>query len=64
MLIKTLLNKVERFKSFVDGTIQVMLVAGVEALVFDIEPPRQSQPVCPECGQRSLSHRKKEKNRL
>jgi hypothetical protein len=52
MLIKTLLNKVEQFKSFVYGTIQVMLVDGVEALVIDIEPRRNSQPVCPECGKR------------
>lgn len=52
MLIKTLLNKVERFKSFVYGSTQVMLVNGVEALVLDIEPRRNSQPTCPECGKR------------
>jgi transposase len=50
MLIKTLLNKVERFKSFVYGSIWVQLVDGVEALVIDIEPRRNSRPVCPECG--------------
>jgi transposase len=52
MLIKTLLNKVERFKSFVYGSICVMLVDGVEALVIDMEPRRNSGPICPECGQR------------
>jgi hypothetical protein len=52
MLIKTLLNKVERFKSFVYGSICVMLVDGVEALVVDIEPRSNSRPVCPECGKR------------
>ena len=52
MLIKTLLNKVERFKSFVYGSTCVMLVDGVEALVIDIEPRRNSRPVCPECGKR------------
>jgi len=52
MLIKTLLNKVERFKSFVYGTTQVTLVNGAEALVIDIEPRRNSQPACPECGKR------------
>ena len=36
MLIKTLLNKVERFKSFVYTTTQIMLIGGVEALVIDI----------------------------
>ena len=50
MLIKTLLNKVERFKSFVYGSARVTMVAGTEALVIDIEPRRNSRPVCPECG--------------
>jgi len=35
MLIKTLLNKVERFKSFVYGSVCVQLVDGLEALVID-----------------------------
>jgi hypothetical protein len=46
MLIKTLLNKVERFKSFIYGTICVMFVDGAEALVVDTEPRRSSQPIC------------------
>ena len=52
MLIKTLLNKVERFKSFVYGSSSVQFVDGVEALVIDIDPRRNSRPVCPECGKR------------
>lgn len=52
MLIKTLLNKVERFKSFVYDSICVKLVDSVEALVIDIEPRRNSRPICPECGKR------------
>lgn len=52
MLIKTLLNKVERFKSFVYGAVCVTLVDGVEALVIDIEPRSNSRPICPECGKR------------
>ena len=52
MLIKTLLNKVERFKSFVYGAVSVMLVDGVEALVIDINPRSNSRPLCPECGKR------------
>lgn len=50
MLIKTLLNKVERFKSFVYGAVVVTLVGGTEALVIDIEPRRNSRPICPECS--------------
>ena len=52
MLIKTLLNKVERFKSFVYGSTSVQLVDGVEALIIDIKPRRNSRPVCPKCGKR------------
>src|SRR5512133_175821 len=56
MLIKTLLNKVERFKSFIYGTASVMLVDGGEALVIDIEPRRNSRPICPECGRRRSTY--------
>lgn len=50
MLIKTLLNKVERFKSFVYTSVCLMLINGKDALVIDIEPRRNSRPICPECG--------------
>lgn len=49
MLIKTLLNKVERFKSFVYSTVCVTLIEGTEALVIDIEPRRNSRPICSDC---------------
>lgn len=52
MLIKTLLNKVERFKSFVYGTVCIMLVTDIEALVIDIEARRNSRSICSECGKR------------
>lgn len=56
MLIKTLLNKVERFKSFIYGTASVMRIDGGEALVIDIEPRRNSQPICPECHKRRSAY--------
>ena len=52
MLIKTLLNKVERFKSFIYGDSKLMAVGSNEALVIDIKPRRNSKPECPECGKR------------
>ena len=52
MQIKTLLNKVIRFKSFVYGSICIMLVDGADALVIDIKPRCNSRPVCPECHKR------------
>ena len=48
MQIKTLLNKVIRFKSFVYGSVCIMLVNGVDALVIDIKPRRNGGPICPE----------------
>ena len=49
MLIKTLLNKVERFKSFIYGDSKLMTVGGNEALVIDIKPRKNSKPECPDC---------------
>ena len=52
MLIKTLLNKTERYKSFVYSAVCIMLVGGSDALVIDIVPRRNSRPRCPECSKR------------
>jgi len=52
MLIKTLLNKVERFKALVYGTTKIVLIDGMEALIIDIVPRRNSLPICPECNKR------------
>lgn len=52
MLIKTLLNKVERFKSFVYGDASFQTVKGSDALVIDIKARSNSKPSCPECGKR------------
>jgi transposase len=56
MLIKTLLNKVERFKSFIYGNSKLMTVGGNEALVIDIKPRQNSKPECPECGKRGKTY--------
>jgi transposase len=56
MLIKTLLNKVERFKSFIYGDARFKTVKGSEALVIDIKARRNSKPACPECGKRGKVH--------
>jgi transposase len=56
MLIKTLLNKVERFKSFIYGDSKIMTVGGDAALVVNIKPRRNSKPECPECGKRGKTY--------
>ncbi len=56
MLIKTLLNKVERFKSFIYGDSRLAVIGGADALIIDIKARRNSKPECPECGKRGKTH--------
>jgi len=56
MLIKTLLNKVERFKSFIYGDSRLTTINGVDALIIDIKPRRNSKPECPDCGKRGKTY--------
>ena len=56
MLIKTLLNKVVRFKSFIYGEASFQTVKDSEALIIDIMPRRKSKPECPECGKRCKTY--------
>lgn len=56
MLIKTLLNKAEHFKSFVFTTVSLCIVKGTEAVVIDIVARKNSMPECPECGKRCKVH--------
>lgn len=56
MLIKTLLNKVERFKSFIYGDSRLTIVNGADSLIIDIKPRRNSKPECPECGKRCKTY--------
>ena len=50
MLIKTVLNRLECFKSFVFGTITMQTIKGSEAVVVEIKARANSKPECPECG--------------
>jgi len=52
MLIKTLLNRVEKVKFHVYRRIALEQVRGVDAIVVDIEPRSNSRPICPVCGKR------------
>ena len=56
MLIKTLLNKVEHFKSFVFDKARLTIIDGCDAVVIDIKPRKNSKPECPECGRRGKIH--------
>jgi transposase len=56
MLVKTVLNHVEHFKSFVFSTVRFQVVRGSEALVVDVKPRANSKPECSECGRRGKTY--------
>jgi hypothetical protein len=50
MQIKTILNRVQKFKSFVYGAIRWVEGAAVPTLEVEIQPRLNSRPVCSGCG--------------
>lgn len=52
MLIKTILNKIEKFKSFIYGKITLERIGGKEALIVAIKPRENAKGICPKCGKR------------
>lgn len=56
MLFITLLNKTEKFKSFVLKKAHFTQVGGEEAIVVDIVPRKNTKPVCRICMQQCCTH--------
>jgi transposase len=52
MQLKTILNRVQKFKSFVYQSVQWLESDGVLALVIEIVPRAHSDPICSGCGRR------------
>jgi len=52
MQIKTILNRVQKFKSFVYGTVRWVEPAPVPTLEVQMLPRSNSRPVCSGCGKR------------
>jgi transposase len=52
MQVKTILNRVQKFKSFVYGAVRWVEGAAVSSLEVEIHPRSNSRPVCSECGRR------------
>jgi len=50
MLIKTILNRIEKFKSFIYGKITLEQINGTDTLIVEVEPRRNAKGVCPKCG--------------
>jgi len=56
MLVKTVLNKVEHFKSFVFGTVIFEKIEGAEALVIEVNARANSKPECSKCEKKGKPH--------
>jgi transposase len=52
MQLKTILNRVQKFKSFVYGNVRWVESDGVSALLIEIIARAHSRPICSSCGRR------------
>ena len=50
MQIKTILNRIQKFKSFVYGAVRLVEGTPVPTLEVEIQPRSNSRPVCSGCG--------------
>ena len=51
MRIQTVLNRVEKFKSFVYGRVTLVEDNGKPVMVVELQPRKNSRPLCSACGQ-------------
>lgn len=56
MLLKTILNRVEKYKSFVYGETRFVDNNGRLSLLVDVHPRRNSRPECSGCGERGSQY--------
>ena len=56
MQIKTILNRIQKHRGFVYGTVQIEKQGGAEALTIDIYPHARNRPRCSGCGQRGVHY--------
>jgi transposase len=56
MLFTTLLNKIEKFKSFVYKKAHLEQIGGEEAIIVEIEPRKNARPVCRVCMKQCGTH--------
>ena len=52
MQLKTILNRIQKFKSFVYGTIRWIEDAKEPAIEAELRPRTNSRPICAECGRK------------
>lgn len=64
MRIQTILNHVEKFKSFVYGAARFETQGDELALVVQVRPRKNSPPVCSGCGRRGVAYDRLEERRF
>jgi transposase len=64
MRIQTILNRVEKFKSFVYGEARLEERGGGPALVVPMEPRKNGRPFCSGCGRRGRTYDRLEERRF
>lgn len=64
MRIQTILNRVEKFKSFVYGKASLEKHDDGLALVVEVQPRKNSRPVCSGCGRRGRPYDRLERRRF
>ena len=52
MLVKTVLNRLVRFKSFVLGNVFFKKCEGEDVVIVEISPRKGGRPVCQECARK------------
>lgn len=58
MLIKTILNRIEKFKSFVYGECCFEEIDNTPSLIVDVAARKNAKGLCPECHESSPSYDK------
>ncbi len=64
MQIKTILNRVQKFKSFVYGEMKLVEEKGILCLEVEIDPRRNSRPICSGCGRKGAGYDRLEQRRF
>ena len=58
MLVKTILNKVEKFKSFVYGECTFKKIGNKPSIIVEVAARKNAKGLCPECHKPSPSYDK------
>jgi transposase len=64
MLLKTILNRIERYKSFVYGKVRMLEEEGELAIEVEVEARANGRPICSGCGQPAAGYDRLAKRRF